>query len=365
MNLIFALNGLSYLAVSLIAFYIYYYFCKKQEVACTVGKIIGVNGIFYLLIAFLNFLWVFNFIGPSDKDLILMNAVVTVVSSILILYSVYKIIDNKNLIYIMVLFLTVIFAINFSITAFFMATLAVSYLLMLIVFLDLAFYSNFYLKKAGIIGISYVVACALLLAFTFLGTKFYNLFWFIPNILMYLVFLFIYLDVKNLGIIKKENHHKKKKFINLAYAAVFVRFLVYMISISAFIFVSTISIHELGHALVAQYYGCGEFKAVIYDIIAPHTEIRCDTYYNNITLTMAGVAATLLVGLVFILTGGEFIRGISYLLFGFGLLVSYGDLIDLEISKNIISVVLLASAILIIMAVVKISVYQLRRQNEK
>ena len=362
MSIVFALNGLSCLAVSIITSYIFFSFCKKEEIACKVGNIIGINGIFYLLMSFLNFLWVFKLLEPDNKDFVLVNVVLTVVSSILILYAIYKITGNKNLVYLLVLFITTVFAINFSINTFFITTLGISYLVMIIVFLDLIFFSNFYLRWAGYIGLAYAAVSILLSVLIFFGSDAHKLFWFIPTTLMFFVFLLIYLDVTNLGIIKKEKYKQKKKISILAYAGILSKFLIFITSISAFILVSAIAIHELGHALVAQYYGCGQFKAVIYDIIAPHTEIRCDSYYNNIVLTLAGIGATIVIGLVFILTGSHFTRGLSYLLFGFGLLISYGDLLDLGISKNMIALVLFSSLIIIILAIIKMSVYYLRQQ---
>lgn len=363
MSTIFALNGLSYLAVSLIAFCIYYLFCKKEEVARKVGSIIGVNGIFYLLMASLNFLWVFGLLEANNEDFILINSGFTVVSSILLLYAVYKITGNRNLVYLLVLFMTSVFAINFSIKAFFITTLAISYLLTIIVFLNLIFFYNFYLRWAGYVGLFYAAASILLLVLIFVGEEAYKLFWFLPTALIFFIFLFIYLDVTNLGIINKIEYKQKKKPLILVYSAVFSKFLIFMASISAFILVSAIAIHELGHALVAQYYGCEQFKAIIYDIIAPHTEIRCDSYYNSIVLTLAGIAATSVIGLVFVLTGGQFTTGISYLLFGIGFLISYGDLTDLGISKNIITVLLLLALVMVILAVVEMSVYYLKEQD--
>lgn len=363
MSIVFALNGLSYLAVSLIAFHIYYSFCKKGEIACKVGNILGVNGIFYLLISFLNLMWVFQLLEPNNNDFVLISSVVTVVSSVLILYAVYKITCHRNLAYLLVLFISTVFAINFSIKSFFITTLAVSYLLMAITFLELVFFSNAYLRWAGYVGLSYAAASVLLLTLTFIGKEAHKLFWFIPTSLLFFVFLLIYLDVTNLGIIKKEKIKQRKKILIFAYANVLGKFLIFITTISAFILVSTVAIHELGHALIAQYYGCGQFKAVIYDIIAPHTEIRCESAYNNIVLTLGGLAATLVIALMFILTGGQFTAGLSYLLFGFGLLISYGDLTDLGISKNIIAVVLFSSLIIIILTIIKISVYYLKQQD--
>jgi hypothetical protein len=363
MSFIWFLNGLSYLAVALIAFYICFSFSKKSGTIYKVGNVLGVNGIFYLLFAFLNFLWVFNFLKPTKEDFILMNFALTVVSSILILYVIYKITDNRNLVYLFVLFLTAIFAINFSLNSFFLFSMAISYLLIIIIFLDLIFFSNLYLKKAGFAGLSYAIISIFFLILVVLNFKSFDLPWFIPNILMFFVLYLIFLDIKNLGVIEKKAL-KKKKIVILNFINVFVKFFIFIISISAFILLSTVALHEFGHAMVAQYYGCEHTRAVIYDIIlAPHTEIWCSYYYNNIILTLGGILATFVIALIFLLTGGNFTTRLSYLIFGFSLLISYGDLTDLGIPKSIIATIIFLSLIIIIIAIVKLSSFYLRQQE--
>ncbi|MEK6946652.1 MAG: hypothetical protein AABX32_03510 [Nanoarchaeota archaeon] len=233
---------------------------------------------------------------------------------------------------------------------------------MILVFLDLVLFSNFYLRLAGYSGLSYAIISIFLSALIYLGKISYKLYWFLPTTLMFFVFLLIYLDIKKIGVIK-ESPKRKKPNLFLSYTAVLIKFLIFITSISAFIFISTISVHELGHAYLAQYYGCNQFKAVIYDIIAPHTEIRCDVYYNNTALTLAGLAATIAVALIFMLTGSQFTKGVAYLLFGFGFLVSYGDLIDLGISKNLITTTILMGLVITILAVVNTSNYYLKEQE--
>lgn len=363
MSLIFALNGLTGLAVSLAAFYVCYSLSKKEDIAGKIGAILGVNGIFYLLISFLNIFWFSGMLEPNNKDFIVVSAVLTVVSSILILYMAYKITGNRNLVYLLILFITTIFAINFSIKAFFIATLGVSYVLMSIVFMHLFFFSNYYLKRAGLAGMVHVFFSVILLALALFGKEAHTLPWFLPNVLMFFVFLLIYQDIINLGVIKREGPAKDEKLGIFSYILTLGKFIVFICSISVFILVSSVAVHELGHALVAQYYGCEQFKAVIYDIVEPHTEIKCKAYYNNFLLTLAGLGATSIIALVFLLTGTQFTIGISYLLFGFGLLIVYGDLVDIGTSKNIIALILLSSVIVIGISIVKIAAYHLKQQD--
>ena len=363
MNIIFFLNGLSYLAVALMAFYIFFSFSKKGEIIRKVGNVLGADGIFYLIFAFLNFSWVFKFLEPTKEDFILMNFVLTVVSSILIVYTLYKITDNRNLVYLLILFLITIFAINFSMNSFFLFSVAISYLLMLIVFLDLVFFANLYLKRAGFVGMLHTITSIIFLVLVFLNFKPFGLLWIIPNTFMFFVLYLIFLDIHELGVIEKKKALKKKITIaNLI--GTFAKFFIFIISISAFILLSTVSLHEFGHAMVAQYYGCEHTRAVIYDVLqAPNTEIKCSSYYNDTILTLGGVLATFVIALVFLLTGSQFTIRISYQIFGFSLLISYGDLTDLGISKNIIATAIFLSLIVIIIAVTKLSIYYLKQQE--
>jgi hypothetical protein len=242
--------------------------------------------------------------------------------------------------------------------------MAVSYLLIMIVFLELVFFSNLYLKKAGFAGLFYTIISIIFLILISLDFQLLNLLWFVPNILMFFVLYLIYLDVKNLGILEKKKVLKKKKIVFLNLVNVFAKFFIFIISITGFILLSTLALHEFGHAMVAQYYGCEHTKAVIYDIIDyPHTEIRCSSYYNDTLLTLGGLLATLTIGLIFLLAGGAFTTRLSYLIFGFSLLISYGDLTDLGISKNIIATIIFLSLIIIIIAIVKLSSFHLKQQE--
>ena len=71
MEVIFALNGLGYLSVSLISFFICYLMHKKGPDECRIGKIVGIIGIFFFLMSLLNLSWVFGYLEPDEKDFIL------------------------------------------------------------------------------------------------------------------------------------------------------------------------------------------------------------------------------------------------------------------------------------------------------
>jgi len=360
LNVIYFLNGISALAIAVISFYIFFLWFKKKAI-CKLGKLIGINGIFYLIPTFLNFAWSFNLLFPQKNDFILIEGCFNVIKATLLLVIVYKLVNNKNLLYFLFLFLLSSIAIPYTINAFFLFISAASYLLILIISMELVLFSNYHLKKAGYFGILYSLISVLFLVFVFIGKKPSSMFWFIPNIAMFSVFLLFYVDVKHCGIsVKKEKPGIKRVGLPL----LFVKFLVFIISMSAFIFISTLAVHELGHALAAQYYGCERGKAVIYDLVGqPRTEMVCEGYYNNTVITLGGIILTFAVGFIFLLTGGKFTTIISYLIFGFSSLMVYGDLKDLNISMNIIATIMFISIILIITGIIKLSINYIKQQS--
>ena len=363
MGFLFLINGMSYLAVSILAFYAFLYFYNKGRAQQRIGSIIGVNGIFYLIFSFLLMSWLFGLLNPIEEDFLIMTFALTSASSVLLLYLVYKITSNRNLIYLFILYLVTVFSIILSLSSFFLFSMLASYLLMVIVFLDVIFYSNYHLKRAGVFGLVYVLFCTLFLALDFFNFDYVSLPWFIPGIFMFLVLYFIFKDVKELKILKDIKPKSRKNFI-LGSAEVYIKFMIFIVSISSFIFISTISVHELGHVMVAKFYECEHTKAVIYGIMgAAHTEIQCSSYYNNTLLTLSGLFSTLAISLIFFLTGGGFTKRLSFLILGFSLLIMYGDLRDLHMSSNIIVAVIFLSLIIVTLSVLYISRHYLKNQH--
>ena len=149
----------------------------------------------------------------------------------------------------------------------------------------------------------------------------------------------------------------------LNFANVFAKFFIFIISITAFMLLSTVALHEFGHAMIAQYYNCEHTRAVIYDVVlSPHTAVQCSSY-NDVLFTLGGLMATFIIGLIFLLTGSQFTTRLSYLIFGFALLISYGDLTDLRVSKNTIAAAIFLSLIIIIISIIRLSSFYLKQQE--
>ncbi len=106
----------------------------------------------------------------------------------------------------------------------------------------------------------------------------------------------------------------KKSFFRLVSKILLFNFL---------IFISLLSLHELGHAIFASILGC-RAKAIIFDssFPNPHTEIICER--NLEILAMGGLIFTLPLSFLFKIIGkeGDFL---FYVVFGLSLFLSISD----------------------------------------
>ncbi len=359
-NFIYFLNGLSTLGVAILSFYVFFLWLKNRNI-CGIGKLIGVNGLVFLLPSFLNLAWAFNLILPHRNDFILIDGCFSIIKSTILLLIVYLLVNNKHLLYFLFLFFLSSVAVLYSANVFFLFVSTISYLVVLIVSMDLVLFSNYYLKRAGYFGILYSFTSLIPLGFVLFGGEPSVMVWFIPNMALFFMLLSFYFDVKNCGVtVRMKRCSRYRIFLPL----LFFKFFIFIMSMSSFIFLSTIAIHELGHSLAAQYYGCQKSKSIIYDLSdRPHTEMVCEGYYNDTVISLAGIILTLVVSFVFLFTGGEFTTIVSYIIFGFSLLIGYGDLIGLGVSVSIVFTIMFVALIFLIAGVVRLSTYYIRHQK--
>ncbi|MBU5690078.1 MAG: hypothetical protein QXM68_03240 [Candidatus Aenigmatarchaeota archaeon] len=102
-----------------------------------------------------------------------------------------------------------------------------------------------------------------------------------------------------------------------------------MILINILIILSTITLHELGHALSGKLLGCAQAKAVIYDTESanPYTELVC---YDKVDkMYLSGLALTTLFGISFLTFDDKPNRYLSIVIIGFGIFLSSLDVFDL------------------------------------
>jgi len=356
----FILNGLSGLLFVVLTLYVNFSIRENEDRLIKFRNIISLNGILFLMLSFLYFSWVIGYLKPSSKDFVFLMFVINVLTSIFITYLIFKITENTNIIYLTVFYISTIFAINHSLNSFFIFSMGVSYLLVLLVSLELIFDYNILLKISGFIGLLYSIVSMIFLILITINYKPYNMWWFIPNILLILMYyiIFLYFKEKSNNFKLKIKNKYKKKFDNIY--LIFVKFIIFIIAINLFVLLSVISFHEFGHVISAQFYGCEHAKAIIFDLLNyPHTEIVCSGYFNDFIISLGGLMVTILLFLIFYITGNNFIKLFSFLILGYSLIISFRDYIDLGISNNIQFLIMALSILFLIKVNINLSQYYL------
>ena len=353
------LNGVSLAAIAVISFYGFLVWYTNKHISAA-GKIIGINGLLFLIYSFLNFIWGVGVINPIESDFILLGGLFNIMKAALFVIIVYNFISDKNLLYVLFLFLLTALAMPSNINMFFCIISFVSYAVIAIASFDLFLLSDKLLRKAGIFSLFYsLISIFLLITVSMSPSKIIS---FIPNTILFIVFLLFVLDIENWGSKqKKEQKQKKRKII---YPFLFMKFIIFMSFVTIFALLSTIALHEMGHALAGQYYGCERSRAVIYDLSdLPHTEMICTGYYNDTIITLAGVFLPIIIGIIFLLTGSSFTANLSYLIFGFSLIIPSLDLESLNVSQSSIFLVILLGFVILLYGIVKLSVSYVKQKG--
>ncbi|MFH1850065.1 MAG: hypothetical protein ABH879_07850 [archaeon] len=354
-NFFFLPNAIIYLGIAVLSAFCFISW-RRNKAKCSIGKIILVNGTVFLFSALMMFVWAAGLYQPSAADTLFIESIANVASAAVILVVAYYLTHKKWILSLLFTFLLVIAGLRLSLEAYFIYVSVLANLLIMLSLMSLLFVSNRYLRHAAVVGLVYSWVSLSVLAMLLIGRTPVMIFRFLPNLLLVTVFFLLYLDIRNC--------HIRTPLLTAAHYPHHIRFalyIVFILAITSFTFLSTVALHEMGHALVAQYYGCSRSRAVIYDIVGPpHTELICSPLVNGLLITLGGLGLTTLVAAVFFLSGCRLTRGISYLLFSFGLIISYSDMKDLMIPQ-VISVLMVFYGVLVLgLGIVTVSVYRIR-----
>jgi hypothetical protein len=356
MEEVLLLNGMANIALAALCGFMVLFFLERGKGVRTISSLLGACGVGYFLLGFLQLVWFSGKLPESEKDFIFMFLVTTTITSMVFVFVSYKLSRNRNLVFLFLLFLVSILAADLAREFFVPIALGISLLLLLISFSEFLFFRNRFLRRAGLMGMS---STLIMIAFSLLMVNFdaNSIPWFITTMLLFSAVFLLFKDMQKEGPIEE---HPQQHHVATHAASILLKFLIFITSLSAFIFLSVVSLHEFGHAIVGQYYGCEQYKAVIYDVShQPRTEFSCDDPYNNFFLSIAGFAITILLGLLFLMVGDAFTYRLSTLILGYALLISYGDFLDLGLSPGLALVLTLLSVIVIIFSVIRLSSYYL------
>ena len=246
------------------------------------------------------------------------------------MFMVYSLRKNKKIFYLLFIYLifiiSAIFGLNFS-----NFLLLSSFLFIMIIFillLPIPYFTR--MSKLAILYSSLSLFLQIILLF---WDKFLPTAILISNILFF-VFLFFFLsEIKRFPISFFEKKITIKKD---SYIFDFLRYFIFIIILTNFIFIGVLAIHEGGHFLVSKFTPGCDLGRIVYEGNLPHTEVLCaDPSMPTGKILLGGILLPIIVSLLFFFGGGTFMKEMSLLIFGFNILISYQDFMDLGISQNI------------------------------
>ena len=362
MNALFALNTAAHLAVVIIAVIGLMHLFSRGKMFRTISGVLATIGTGHLLLGLMQLFWILGMLEPNETDLILLLLATTVMSSALFLYVSYKLTKSRHLIYVFLLYMMALVGAPFSMDAFVFLALGISCLVMLIAFSELLFFRNALIRRAGILGIASTFVMISFFILLANGVGPFSLPWLIPTALIAGSMHYLFRDMREFGVqadAPRTVHHPA-----IHVAAIFLKFIIFVFSLVAFTFLSVVALHEFGHAIVGEYYGCEKHTAIIYDIThKARTELLCSGPHSLFLITIAGFAITVLLGVVFLIVGDNFTYRLSTLILGYSLLVSYGDFADLGLSLNLNAMLAILATLIVMLSIIRLSSFYLRHYH--
>ncbi len=339
MKIIFLLNGILYLGIFL---FLFLKFIKNYDKSTVkVAKSFSFIGLIYFLISLSSILWFFNVLSYSEHDFLFLYAVGLMLQSLILFRVIYLFSKNKRLFYFLGIYLVILFSLFFSLGNFLYLSLVASSLFTLLIFIEFTFLDESY-RKAGYFGILYATFSIIFNLILFVGKGNVYFFSLISGI-FFLIFAYLFLSDLRKFPLNTTSKIKKEK----SYLFTLLGHLIFIITLTNFVFIGTVGIHEFGHYSVSKFYDC-EYQQIVYDGDFFHTDILCRSLESNVGVILGGVLLPLIVALLLFLMGGKFMKEIALLIFGFNLISISRDFSDLGISDNLIFISIFCGVLILI-----------------
>jgi hypothetical protein len=295
----------------------------------------------YFILSIFSIFWYFNILSYNTEDFLFIYSLMILIQGLLLFRISIGIGNTKN--YLLIYLLTILSFISPKF-GFFYLFIILSFLLASIFFFFLWQLKNY--NDLSIIGLIYSIFTSAGLLLNLFDI--FNLV-FISNILfLFLIENFLLnLERYNVNVNLKLNKPKK-----LSKRLGILRYFIFVFTISSFVFIGTMGMHEFGHYLVSNIY-CYDTKIVYQNNIA-YTETNCNNNNNNF-LIFSGIILPIIISILLFLIGGNFLRDISFLIIGFNFILSIKDLIDLGLRENIILIFIIFGVIFLILGIMMLT----------
>ena len=288
-------------------------------------------GVVFLFLSILFFMWVFGFLEYSSHDVLVIYSFVFFAINIIFFAVFYWLLKNKSLIYLFIFYIIGSLSSFFLVADFIFLSSVLSFLVFLI--FNIQFYLEFRVhKRITFLGIALSCANILIYFLIFLGLIDSVLVVLISNSLFFIYSFYFFEDLWNHS--SKSAH--TNRFHLRHYIISFVKSFIFIILFSNLILISTLGIHELGHVVGAYFFDC-TYKTILFEAGKyPYTEVLCSNSHYNSFILASGAVLPIIVSILLLLVDGTFSIGTFFLISGFDLIVSYKDLIDLNLSQNLV-----------------------------
>jgi hypothetical protein len=345
MKLLLLLNVIISLGISLFLILNFAKFSKNSPLK-KVFFLFFLMGLVFLTSFIIFSSWFFNILAYNSNDFLLIYSIITFFETILLLIVIYLLRKNKKIFYL--LFIYLIFILSLIIGLSFANFLLISsFLLIMILFILLLPVPNFTrISKFAIFYSSISLILQILVLFQNQSSPILSL---ISNIFFF-VFLFFFLwDVKRFPLSFFEINLKLKRS---SYVFDFLRYFVFIVILTNFIFVGVLAVHEGGHFAISKLTPNCDLQRIVYEGNLPHTEILCDNSSGSMDkILLGGILLPAFVALLLFFGGGTFMKEISLLIIGFDILISYKDFMDLGFSQSISTFASIFGGIIILLAI--------------
>jgi len=296
-----------------------------------VSHILLIIGLVYFVFSALSFFWLAGFLEYSELDFQIIYSILILIQTLVFVYIVYLFSLDKTVFFYLFLYLFGFLSLIFASFNFFNLLFIESFLLTLLLFIYLSNRKDVY-RKIGYIGISYAVISLVFQLFLLFEKGSSYVFSFFSNFIFLILIVNFVADLRKYPLIHLEYFGSKDK----PFFVVLLKYFIFMIVLTNFVFIGTIGVHELGHFGVSYMYNC-EHREIIFNEDFAHTNVLCKDLPNNMLVLLGGVLTPLVLAILMFLLGGSFIRSISPIVFGFGLILSNRDFRELGFSDNLLT----------------------------
>jgi hypothetical protein len=310
-------NTIAYIALSI---FIIIYLTKNAKSKKPIFPFLILT-VLYLIMATIYSLWSLSVLQSNIADIISIYSIAILFQSIIIFQIIHSLNSSKKTIYFLLSYFPL--TLSFLISPKYLILLS-SAIFMLIISVYLSYLK---IKNAGKIGTVYATLSLIFYSIVIIVPSVFIVFSTILNIFL---ILFITSLINNID----SKKTKQKKVKKDSYPLCFIKYFIFILVLVNFIFIATLSIHEVGHLATSKFYDCDSGR-IIYESHMPITEIRCSDEVNHKFIILGGILLPIIISLLLFVSGGKFIKEIALIIFGFNLIFSFKDMIELMIPENI------------------------------